>query len=108
MTLANFNHLLLTNFYNGRRKQDEKKNIILRIVLSLINLQKINPESVYKVKTTLESYPEELKFAKKYLVRAFDLSIELMTLFLPFDLGFFTEEILANHSELRNYVQDNF
>jgi hypothetical protein len=94
--------------YVAVNKEEKFEENLFHSIEDIRLLIKVDPKYIYEVKTIRENDKEALEIAKKRLTRAFDLSIQFMVMLLPFDLGYFTEDVLNNHTEFRDYVINNF
>lgn len=103
----NLRHLSLVEVFS-REDSGRTLGVLDSTVNSISCISKITPELIHSIEEGCKGDLEELKSAKRRLIRAFDSSISFMSLFVSFDLDFFTEEVLENYLELRDYVINNF
>lgn len=79
-----------------------------KVIISISLKTEVDKDFLYSLEKYFKKDHEKLKFAKKRLLRAFNFAISFIDLFLPFEPGFATKEVLVNYLELRDYVMNNF
>jgi hypothetical protein len=97
----------LNSVYLFSRQEGPKNPFMNAIVIAIGTPGEIVLDWIEEMEEKYKNDPEKLKIDMTHLFRALSTSITLINILLPFNLEEYTEEILANHCEIRDYIASN-